>query len=192
MKKKILVIDNYDSFTYNLVYYIEQITGEKVRVSRNDEISLEEIDEYDKILLSPGPGIPSEAGICLTLIRQYAPSKSIIGICLGHQAIAEAFGGSLLNLTRVHHGVASQVTVTDGKEPLFKGIPSMIVAGRYHSWVVERHDLPECFTVTCEDAEGIIMGISHKQFDVRGLQFHPESVMTEYGMDMVRNWIEMR
>lgn len=191
MKKKILVIDNYDSFTYNLVYYIEQITGERVSVSRNDEISLEAVNRYDKILLSPGPGIPSEAGICLDLVRQYAPSKSMIGICLGHQAIAEAFGGSLLNLTQVHHGVATSVTFINDQEPLFKGLPVKINAGRYHSWVVERNGLPECFTITCEDDEGIIMGISHKQYDVRGLQFHPESVLTEYGMDLIRNWIEI-
>jgi anthranilate synthase component 2 len=191
MKKKILVIDNYDSFTYNLVYYIEQITGERVKVSRNDEISLEAVNQYDKILLSPGPGIPSEAGICLDLVRQYAPSKSVIGICLGHQAIAEAFGSSLLNLSRVHHGVATTVTIINDQEPLFKGIPVKINAGRYHSWVVERNGLPDCFTITCEDDEGIIMGISHKQYDVRGLQFHPESVLTEYGMDLIRNWIEI-
>jgi len=190
--KKILVIDNYDSFTYNLVYYIEQITGERVHVHRNDEISLDAVNAYDKILLSPGPGIPSEAGICLDLIRKYASAKSIIGICLGHQAIAEAFGGSLLNLSHVHHGVASQVSITDGQEPLFRGIPATITAGRYHSWVVERQGLPECLTVTCEDTEGTIMGISHRQFDVRGLQFHPESVLTEYGMELVRNWIEIK
>ncbi|MBN2481677.1 MAG: aminodeoxychorismate/anthranilate synthase component II [Bacteroidales bacterium] len=186
-----LVIDNYDSFTYNLVYYIEKLTGDKVDVFRNDEIAIDEIDRYDKILLSPGPGIPIEAGICLDLIRRYAPTKSILGICLGHQAIAEAFGGILLNLSKVHHGVASPVNILDNREPLFAGIPAILEAGRYHSWVVARDSLPECFTITCEDPEGIIMGISHQYYDVRGLQFHPESVLTEFGMDIIRNWVEM-
>lgn len=190
--RSILVIDNYDSFTYNLVYYIEKITGEKTDVYRNDEIAIDEVDRYDKILLSPGPGIPNEAGICLDLIRRYASTKSIIGICLGHQAIAEAFGGRLLNLSQVHHGVKSQVTILDSREPLFSGIPAILEAGRYHSWVVERDSLPSCFNITCEDPEGIIMGISHKQYDVRGLQFHPESVLTEYGMDIMRNWIDIK
>ncbi|MBN1157832.1 MAG: aminodeoxychorismate/anthranilate synthase component II [Bacteroidales bacterium] len=188
---RFLVIDNYDSFTYNLVYYIEKLTGEKVDVFRNDEIAIEAIDRYDKILLSPGPGIPDEAGICLDLIRRYAPGKSILGICLGHQAIAEAFGGTLLNLSRVHHGVASPVTILDNREPLFAGISGKLEAGRYHSWVVARDNLPDCFTVTCEDSEGIIMGISHKRHDVRGLQFHPESVLTESGIDIINNWIAM-
>lgn len=190
--RSILVIDNYDSFTYNLVYYIEKITGEKTDVYRNDEITIDEVDRYKKILLSPGPGIPNEAGICLDLVRRYAPTKSIIGICLGHQAIAEAFGGRLLNLSQVHHGVKSQVTILNNCEPLFSGIPAILEAGRYHSWVVERDSLPSCFTITCEDTEGIVMGISHKQYDLRGLQFHPESVLTEYGMDIMRNWIEMK
>lgn len=190
--RSILVIDNYDSFTYNLVYYIEKITGEKTDVYRNDEITIDEVDRYKKILLSPGPGIPNEAGICLDLVRRYAPTKSIIGICLGHQAIAEAFGGRLLNLSQVHHGVKSQVTILNNREPLFSGIPAILEAGRYHSWVVERDSLPSCFTITCEDKEGIVMGISHKQYDLRGLQFHPESVLTEYGMDIMRNWIEMK
>ncbi len=190
--RSILVIDNYDSFTYNLVYYIEKITGEKTDVYRNDEITIDEVDRYDKILLSPGPGIPNEAGICLDLIRRYAPTKSIIGICLGHQAIAEAFGGRLLNLSQVHHGVKSQVTILDSREPLFSGIPAILEAGRYHSWVVERNSLPSCFTITCEDTEGIVMGISHKQYDLRGLQFHPESVLTEHGMDIMRNWVDTK
>ncbi len=190
--RSILVIDNYDSFTYNLVYYIEKITGEKTDVYRNDEITIDEVDHYDKILLSPGPGIPNEAGICLDLIRRYAPTKSIIGICLGHQAIAEAFGGRLLNLSQVHHGVKSQVTILDSREPLFLGIPAILEAGRYHSWVVERNSLPSCFTITCEDTEGIVMGISHKQYDLRGLQFHPESVLTEHGMDIMRNWVDTK
>jgi anthranilate synthase component 2 len=187
--KKILVIDNYDSFTYNLVYYIEKLTGSTPSVFRNDEISLDEVEDYDKIVLSPGPGIPVDAGICIDLIKRYAPTKSILGICLGHQAIGEAFGGKILNLSSVFHGIATPVMVTDSTDPLFRNIPSSIIAGRYHSWVVSVNDLPACFTITCEDDNGIIMGISHKVYDVRGLQFHPESVLTEHGMDIISNWI---
>jgi len=187
--KKILVIDNYDSFTYNLVSYIEKLTGITPSVYRNDEISLEDVADYDKILLSPGPGIPVDAGICIDLIRKYAPTKSILGICLGHQAIGEAFGGRILNLSTVYHGIATPILITDGKDPLFLNIPSTIIGGRYHSWVVSGNDLPDCFKITCKDESGIIMGISHKAYDVRGLQFHPESVLTEHGMDIIGNWI---
>jgi len=189
--KKILVIDNYDSFTYNLVHYLRNLTDRYPDVFRNDEIDPDAVNGYDKILLSPGPGIPVEAGICLDIIRQYAPSKSILGICLGHQAIGEAFGGSLTNLSEVFHGLATPVSVPDHEEPLFKGIPQMSTAGRYHSWVVTRENLPDCFYSTCEDQQGTVMGISHRKYDVRGLQFHPESVLTEYGMEMIRNWIEI-
>lgn len=189
--KKILVIDNYDSFTYNLVHYLEKLTGEKPDIFRNDEIALDLADNYDKILISPGPGIPVEAGICLDLIRRYASGKSILGICLGHQAIGEAFGAGLVNLSQVYHGVATSVFITDSSEPLFKGIPVKLTAGRYHSWVVNKDNLPSCFTITAEDENGIIMGISHKQFDLRGLQFHPESVLTEFGIEILQNWIEM-
>ena len=187
--KRILVIDNYDSFTYNLVQYIEKLTGVHPDVFRNDEIEISDAGKYDKILLSPGPGIPVEAGICLDLIRQLAPKKSILGICLGHQAIGEAFGATLTNLTYVYHGLATPVAIVDRSEPLFKGIPAKITAGRYHSWVVTRENLPDCFTITCEDDSGTIMGISHKQFDIRGLQFHPESVLTEHGLEIIRNWL---
>jgi anthranilate synthase component 2 len=186
--KKILVIDNYDSFTYNLVHYITQLTGTKPDVFRNDEITIQNAGKYDKIVLSPGPGIPVEAGICLDVIRTYSHSKSILGICLGHQAIGEAFGGKLRNLSEVYHGLSTPVSVTEPAELLFRGIPAKINAGRYHSWVVTREDLPDCFTITCEDDKGTIMGISHKQFDVKGLQFHPESVLTEYGIEIMRNW----
>jgi anthranilate synthase component 2 len=188
--KRILVIDNYDSFTYNLVYYIEKLTGISPAVYRNDEIFIEEVDNYEKILLSPGPGIPVDAGICIDLIKQYAPSKSILGICLGHQAIGEAFGARILNLSHVYHGIATKVVITELNDPLFVNVPPTIIGGRYHSWVVSADDLPECFRITCRDENGIIMGISHKVFDVRGLQFHPESVLTEYGMDIISNWIE--
>lgn len=189
--KRILVIDNYDSFTYNLVAYIERLTGNNPSVFRNDEITLDEVDDYDKILLSPGPGIPVDAGICIDLIKRYAPSKSILGVCLGHQAICEAFGGKILNLSNVYHGIASPVIITDPDELLFRNIPDPIIAGRYHSWVVSGDDLPGCFTVTCKDESGIIMGISHKEYDVRGLQFHPESVLTENGIDIISNWINI-
>jgi anthranilate synthase component II len=188
--KKVLVIDNYDSFTYNLVYYIEKLTGVSPSVYRNDEISLGEIEKFDKILLSPGPGVPADAGVCIDLIRQYAPTKSILGICLGHQAIGEAFGAKILNLSSVYHGVATPILLTDSHEPLFANMPSSIIGGRYHSWVVSGDDLPDCLSITCEDENGFIMGLSHKSYDVRGLQFHPESVLTEHGMDLISNWIE--
>ena len=189
--KKILVIDNYDSFTYNLVHYIRNLTGDYPDVYRNDQIDLAGVNRYDKILLSPGPGIPVEAGICLDIVRQFGYTKSILGICLGHQAIGEAYGGSLTNLSKVFHGMATPVSVIDSGEPLFKGIPSGIKAGRYHSWVVTRENLPECFNITCEDEHGTVMGITHKQHDVRGLQFHPESVLTEHGMDIMYNWLNI-
>jgi anthranilate synthase component 2 len=189
--KRVLVIDNYDSFTYNLVHYIRILTGRNPEVFRNDQIDESAVKDYDKILLSPGPGIPVEAGICLNIIRHYGPVKSILGICLGHQAIGEAFGGTLANLSEVYHGLATPVKVTDQNEPLFKGIPGSINAGRYHSWIVTRENLPDCFSITCEDEKGTVMGITHKQYDVRGLQFHPESVLTEHGMDIMKNWLNI-
>jgi anthranilate synthase component II len=189
MMEKILVIDNYDSFTYNLVYYIEKLTGISPSVFRNDEISLDDAGNYDKIVLSPGPGVPSDAGICIDLIKKYAATKSILGICLGHQAIGEAFGARIINLRSVYHGVATPVQITDDQEPLFANIPSTIIGGRYHSWVVSSEGLPDCLKITCEDESGIIMGISHKTCDVRGLQFHPESILTEHGMEIIANWI---
>jgi anthranilate synthase component 2 len=187
--KKFLVIDNYDSFTYNLVHYIEKLTGICPSVFRNDEISLDEVGGYDNILLSPGPGIPVDAGICIELIKRYASTKNILGICLGHQAIGEAFGGKILNLSHVYHGIATPVRITEFNESLFLNIPSTITVGRYHSWVVSGEDLPDCFNITCRDEAGIIMGISHKVYNVRGLQFHPESVLTECGIDIIANWI---
>lgn len=188
--KKILVIDNYDSFTYNLVHCIWKLSGVSPSVFRNDEIDIEEVDKYDKILISPGPGIPVEAGICLDLIRKYAPGKSILGICLGHQAICEAFGGKLLNLSTVYHGVASPVKIKASDDPLLRNIPPIIMAGRYHSWVVSRDNIPDCLRITCEDENGIIMGISHRIFNVKGLQFHPESVLTEHGPQIIQNWLD--
>jgi len=188
--KRILIIDNYDSFTYNLVHQIDKLTGRRPDVFRNDEIPLKRIGSYDKIVLSPGPGIPSESGICLDLIREYSKEKSILGVCLGHQAIGEAFGGKLHNLDKVFHGIEKPVTVTDPSDYLFKDIPLSFNAGRYHSWVVEKENLPECLSITCIDDDGLIMAMRHKEFDVRGVQFHPESIMTEAGINIMRNWIE--
>jgi anthranilate synthase component II len=188
--KKILVIDNYDSFTYNLVHYVEQLVNTKVDVFRNDEIELSEVAAYNQILLSPGPGIPVEAGICLDLIKQYAKEKSILGICLGHQAIAEAFDGRLNNLEKVYHGVATDVSVLDPGESLFKQLPQRFKTGRYHSWVVNKSDIPACFKVTCEDDQGMVMGIRHKEMKVKGLQFHPESVLTPDGLRIIENWLK--
>ena len=188
--KRILVIDNYDSFTYNLVHYIENMTGTRPEVFRNDEIKLDDIEAYDKILLSPGPGIPGEAGICLDLIRRYSSTKSILGVCLGHQAIGEAFGATLINLKEVYHGLSTQVIVLDNKDLLFKNIPVTFNAGRYHSWVISNNNLPDCLKVTCIDSNQMIMAIRHREYDVYGVQFHPESVLTEHGIDIIRNWIE--
>ncbi len=186
---KILVLDNYDSFTYNLVHYLEEITGTPPDVFRNDQITVEEVSTYDKILLSPGPGLPNEAGILCDLIKAHAAEKSILGICLGLQAIGEVFGAKLENLDRVFHGVATPIKVVDEKEQLFAGLPESFEVGRYHSWVVSNIDLPDCFDKTAVDENGQIMGLTHKLYDVRGVQFHPESIMTEHGMDLLRNWV---
>ncbi len=186
---KILVLDNYDSFTYNLVQYIQEILDQKVDVFRNDQIGLDEVANYDIIVLSPGPGVPSEAGIMPQLIRQYAPSKSIIGVCLGHQAIGEAFGGKIYNLDDVLHGIETPILVKDNEELLFKGLPERFIGGRYHSWVVQKENLPNDLIITAEDEKGFIMGIRHAHHDVRGIQFHPESIMTEFGMEMLSNFL---
>ncbi len=186
---KILVLDNYDSFTYNLVQYIERVLKSPVDVKRNDRISLKDVAPYDKILISPGPGIPEEAGITLDLIREYGATKSILGVCLGHQAIAEAYGGSIVNLDTVYHGVLGQMTQVIPGDYLLEGVPVDFDAGRYHSWVVEHETLPEEIEITVENDEGFIMAIRHREHDVRGVQFHPESVLTEYGGRMILNWI---
>jgi anthranilate synthase component 2 len=186
---KILVFDNYDSFTYNLVHLVEKITGEKVDVYRNDQIALEKVNEYDKIILSPGPGIPEEAGLLLPLIKEYAASKSILGVCLGHQAIAEAFGGTLINLSTVYHGVATPIKILKTGSQVLNDLPEQIVVGRYHSWIVSDGDFPEELEVTARDANGYIMGLQHKKFDVQGVQFHPESVLTPDGEKILRNWL---
>ncbi len=190
---KILVFDNYDSFTYNLVHLVEKITGEKVDVVRNDQLPLEKGKEYDKIILSPGPGIPEEAGLLLPLIKEYAATKSILGVCLGHQAIGQAFGGELINLAQVYHGVSTPIfQVADripGKQDVFLQLPATINVGRYHSWVVNDKNLPDCLEITALDNNGQIMGLRHKTYDVQGVQFHPESVLTPDGEKMLRNWL---
>lgn len=186
----ILVIDNYDSFTYNLVHAIKKISGLPVDVFRNDEISLEQIEKYDKIVLSPGPGIPVEAGLLLDIIKEFAPKKSILGVCLGHQAIGEAFGGKLHNMNKVLHGIATPVELTETKSVLFNGLPKTFEVGRYHSWIVEKENLPDCFDVTSYDKEGLIMSMKHKEFDVEGVQFHPESVLTPLGENIIANWLK--
>ena len=191
---KILVFDNYDSFTYNLVHLVKKITGEKVDVYRNDQITLADVAAYDKIILSPGPGIPKEAGLLLPLIKEYAATKSILGVCLGHQAIAEAFGGTLINLSTVFHGVATPVKIippqAGQKSKILQGLPETIEVGRYHSWIVSDDNFPEELEVTARDGNGYIMGLQHKEFDVQGVQFHPESVLTPDGEKILQNWLQ--
>jgi anthranilate synthase component 2 len=200
---KILVFDNYDSFTYNLVHLVKKIIPGQVDVFRNDEITLEDIAAYDKIILSPGPGIPSEAGLLLPLIKEYATTKSILGVCLGHQAIGEAFGGTLINLSTVYHGVATPVQLKNVEKEtnrsllfkmhtssLFEGLPNEIEVGRYHSWIISDKDFPEDLEVTATDDNGYIMALQHKKFDVQGVQFHPESVLTPDGETILRNWLK--
>ncbi len=188
--KKILVLDNYDSFTFNLVHYLQELLGHPVEVRRNDEITLEEIAAYDAVLLSPGPGVPAEAGIMPELIRQYAGKIPIFGVCLGHQAIGEAFGAQLENLSEVYHGLETPVTVVDESEVLFKDVPKVFQAGRYHSWAVRSEALPDCLQVTAVDKQGAIMALRHKTLNVRGVQFHPESIMTPFGKKMLENFLQ--
>ena len=187
---KILVFDNYDSFTYNLVHLVEKITEEKVDVCLNDKIALEEVAAYDKIILSPGPGIPEEAGLLLPLIKEYAVTKSLLGVCLGHQAIAQAFGGVLTNLSTVYHGVATPIKIKNENSKILNGLPKIIEVGRYHSWIVSDDDFPAALEVTARDENGYIMALQHKQFDVQGVQFHPESILTPDGEKMMRNWLK--
>jgi glutamine amidotransferase of anthranilate synthase or aminodeoxychorismate synthase len=187
---KILVFDNYDSFTYNLVHLVEKIIHGKVDVHRNDQIALEKINDYDKIILSPGPGIPEEAGLLLPLIKAYAPTKSILGVCLGHQAIGQAFGAQLINLSTVYHGVATPVTIMNGKAGLFEGLPKELEVGRYHSWVVSEEGFPADLEITARDSNNFIMALQHKHYDVQGVQFHPESVLTPKGEQILRNWLK--
>jgi len=203
---KILVFDNYDSFTYNLVHLVKKIVKDQLDVYRNDQIPLEKVKEYDKIILSPGPGIPKEAGMLLPLIKEYAQSKSILGVCLGHQAIGEAFGGSLINLSTVYHGVSTPVKIVkretaDVKDvsshtphashDLFVDLPDEIEVGRYHSWILSDEDFPKELEVTARDDNGYIMALQHKTYDVQGVQFHPESVLTPDGETILRNWLKV-
>ena len=188
---KILLIDNYDSFTYNLLHYIEKVSEHEVKVVRNDSIRIADVAQFDKIMISPGPGLPSNAGIIKEVIRTYADSKSILGICLGHQAIGEAFGGKLRNLKTVQHGVTSAINCIDG-EPLFAGIPDRIEVGRYHSWVIDENNLPKELLVTASDDDGVIMAVRHRTLDVCGVQFHPESIMTTHGLKMIDNWVNRK
>ena len=191
---KILVFDNYDSFTYNLVHLVEKITHGKVEVIRNDKLPLENAKIYDKIILSPGPGIPEEAGLLLPLIKEYASSKSILGVCLGHQAIGEAFGGKLVNLSTVYHGVATPVTLRSERSgirsPLFEGLPDQLEVGRYHSWIISDEGFPADLEVTARDEHNYIMALQHTKYDVQGVQFHPESVLTPMGEQLLRNWLK--
>ena len=192
---RILIFDNYDSFTYNLVHLVAEILGSAPEVFRNDEIPLDKVAEFDRIILSPGPGIPSEAGLMLPLIERYAAEKPILGVCLGHQAIGQAFGGNLNNLDKVYHGVSTPVRIVapaDDQRPSrdwFAGLPAEVNVGRYHSWVVEEDGFPEALEITARDADGRIMALRHRQFDVQGVQFHPESILTPDGAKMMRNWL---
>lgn len=189
MHMKILVIDNYDSFTYNLVHYLEDL-GCEVTVRRNDQLSLEDVDAFEKIVLSPGPGLPDEAGLLKAIIKKYAPTKSILGVCLGQQAIAEVYGGTLINLDNVYHGVATKVTSCVTDESLFNGLDKTIEVGRYHSWVVDPN-LPEVLEATSFDENGQVMSLRHRTYDLKGVQYHPESVLTPDGKKILENWIKI-
>lgn len=186
--KKIVVIDNYDSFTYNLVHYLEDLNCQ-VTVFRNDEFDINELKQYDKIVLSPGPGIPEEAGLLKDVIKTYASSKSILGVCLGQQAIGEVFGGSLVNLEKVYHGVATNIKITNSDVVLFRNLPNEFEVGRYHSWVVSNDNFPNDLIITSVDENGQIMSLKHVNYDVRGVQFHPESVLTPNGKKILENWV---
>jgi anthranilate synthase component 2 len=188
--KNILIIDNYDSFTYNLVHLVNEI-GLQCEVWRNDKFNIDDVNAFSHIILSPGPGIPSEAGLLLNVIEKYAPTKSIFGVCLGQQAIAEVFGGKLYNLSHPMHGIATPIKVTDADEELFAGLPESFKVGRYHSWVVEK-ELPQSLSITAiDEQDGSVMALKHNEYDVKGVQFHPESVLTEYGKEMMQNWLKV-
>lgn len=188
---KILLLDNYDSFTYNLVHVIKSLGYENVDVYRNDKIELSQIDQYDKIILSPGPGLPSEAGIMMELIKEYAGKKSILGVCLGHQAIAEVFGAKLENIPTVFHGVQTAIKIVI-EDYIFAGLPKEILAGRYHSWIVSKNDFPNELEVTAVDRAGDIMALKHKQLDLHGVQFHPESILTPDGARIIQNFLQSK
>ncbi len=187
---KILLVDNYDSFTYNLLHVVRELGANDVVVVRNDQIDLDDVEGFDKIILSPGPGIPEEAGLLLPLIKRYAPTKSILGVCLGHQAIGEAFGAQLTNLKEVCHGIQTPIAVS-GDEALFTGLDAELLVGRYHSWVVNKEAFPDCLEVTAISREGQIMALRHRTFDVHGIQFHPESVLTPQGKIIIQNFLNL-
>lgn len=187
---KILILDNYDSFTYNLVHMVEKITGDFPTVYRNDEISLEEINDYDMIMLSPGPGIPDEAGILKDVIKMYASKKPIFGVCLGLQAIAEVFGGKIINMDEVFHGVATEMSIVKENATIFRDVPKTFLAARYHSWIASEENFPDELEITAVDEDGKIQAIQHKEFPMSAVQFHPESILTEVGEQLVRNFIE--
>jgi anthranilate synthase component II len=187
---KLLVLDNYDSFVYNIVHIIKELGyGEDIDVVRNDKITLKEVEKYDKILLSPGPGIPSEAGIMLDIIKEYGPSKSIFGVCLGHQAIGEVYGAKLINLSEVYHGIAINTKIISG-DSLFNNMPEQFKSGRYHSWAVDTKSDLSNLVITAVDDNGNIMALKHKKYDVKGVQFHPESILTENGKTILENWLK--
>ena len=186
---KIIVIDNYDSFTYNLVHYLEELKCE-VTVKRNDQVNIKEIEKFDKIVLSPGPGIPNEAGLLKEIISSFFNTKSILGVCLGHQAIAEVFGAELVNLKTVYHGVATDINIIK-EDPLFNDLPNPLKVGRYHSWVV-KEPLPDDLEALAYDQNGQIMAFKHKKYNLRGVQFHPESILTEFGKDLLKNWLKIK
>lgn len=186
--ERVVIIDNYDSFTYNLAHLVKQL-GDKVEVFRNDQFTLNQLERFTKIILSPGPGIPEEAGLLMDVIRTYAGRKPMLGVCLGHQAIAEVFGGKLVNLKEVYHGIATEGTQF-GNDPIFSGLPKRIVMGRYHSWVVDRAGFPDCLEVTAMSDDGQIMALRHRNYNIHGIQFHPESVLTPEGATIVRNWLQ--
>jgi len=186
---KILVFDNYDSFTYNLVHLVEKLTDDTVEVFRNDQIRLEDVKKYDKIILSPGPGIPDEAGLLLPLIKEYASTKCILGVCLGHQAIGQAFGAKLVNLKTVFHGVATPLRITLPDNRVLKGLNGDILVGRYHSWIINEEGFPDSLEITARDDNNYIMALQHKEYDIQGVQFHPESVLTPAGEQMMKNWL---
>ncbi|MFN8314767.1 MAG: aminodeoxychorismate/anthranilate synthase component II [Cyclobacteriaceae bacterium] len=185
---KILLLDNYDSFTYNLVHLIRSL-GHQVDVIRNDKITLEGVKAYDKIVLSPGPGVPDEAGIMKSVVKEYGPTKSILGVCLGHQGIAEVYGAKLFNMPQVRHGVTCSLQVSDSGEALYRGVPDTFQVAQYHSWAVKAGSVPDDLKVTAVNEAGLIMSIAHRRFDVRGVQYHPESIMTSYGKEIMLNWL---
>jgi len=189
--EKVLIVDNYDSFTYNLVHYVEENPNFEVDVFRNDEITIDEIDKYNTIILSPGPGLPKDAGILKELIKVYAPTKKILGVCLGMQAIGEVFGGALVNLECVYHGIATPIKILDEQDLLFKGLPKIFNIGRYHSWVIANKNFPEELKITSVEENGQIMSLKHKNYRVYGVQFHPESILTEYGKEIITNFLSI-